>query len=236
MRTKRPFTTVFYIQSLALLLALALATGCRTNGYHKSEAAGKSLREAAAEVQAESRAIDATVEALNDLVNNPASDLKPQFRRYSKALDRLVATAAQTERTRAEMELKSAEYFDAWDRQTTGINYGIIREQSEARRAEVTNRFHSINTRYQDAQGVVRPLITYFNDIRTALSVDLTPAGLDAVKSIVSNADNNARKVQVALGRLTEDLAISGSSLSTIGVRVRETDSAPGTNAPVIQN
>lgn len=198
-----------------LLLAL-FWIGCRSNGYNKSDAAGRSFRDAAAEVDTESRSIEATLAALNDLVNQPAADLKPQFHRYSSALNRLVASAAQTERTRQQMELKSAEYFGAWDKEVAGINYGIIRELSEARKTEVTNRFHSINSRYLEAQSVVRPLITYLEDIRTALSVDLTSAGLNAVKSIVNNADLNSRKVQTALANLSEDLTASGAGLLSV--------------------
>jgi len=219
-----------------LLLALLLAAGCRTHGYDKGDVAGKSLRKAAAEVQAESRALDATVEALNDLVAHPAPDLKPQFRRYSEALARLETAAVKTERTRERMESKSAKYFTTWDKQMAEINYGIVREQSEARRSEVTNRIHSINSRYQDAQAVVRPLITYFNDIRTALSVDLTAAGLESVRSIVNNADGNSRKVQMALGRLTEDLTASGTGLSSEAVRVREGDAPTQATDPSIGN
>jgi hypothetical protein len=73
--------------------------------------------------------------------------------------------------------------------------------------------------RYLEAQGVVRPLLSYFTDIRKALSVDLTPAGLESVKGIVDNAERNARKVQTALANLTEQLATSGTELSTVRVR-----------------
>jgi uncharacterized coiled-coil protein SlyX len=203
------------IPASILLLALLCAAGCRTTGYKKSDAAGRSLQKAAMEVQAETREIDVTLAALNDLVSKPEADLKPQFQRFSSALKRLTESAEQTDRTRLRMEEKSAEYFEAWDQQAAGIHYGKVREQTEARRAEVTNRFHAVNSRYLEAQAVVWPLITYFNDIRTALSVDLTAAGLDSVKDIVSNADQNARKVQTALGRLTDELTTSSTALSS---------------------
>jgi len=198
-----------------LLLALMCATGCRSTGYKKSDLAAQSFQKAAMEVQAEAREVEVTLTALNDLVNKPEADLKPQFQRFETALKRLTESAEQTDRTRRRMEKKSAEYFAAWDREVAGINYGKVREQSEARKGEVTNRFHSVNTRYEEAQAVVWPLITYFNDIRTALSVDLTAAGLESVKDIVSNADQNARKVQTALGRLTDELTTSGTALSS---------------------
>jgi len=198
---------------------LCCGTGCQSGAYKKSDAAARSLDKAAREVQAEAHGIDVTLEALDDLVNNPAPDLKPQLARFSAALDRLVALAQRTDATRLRMEQKSAEYFTAWDQQVPAINFGIIREHSEARRAEVTNKFYSVNSRYLDAQAVVWPLINYFRDIRTALSVDLTSAGLESVKSIVSNAEQNARKVQLALEQLTNELNASGAQLSSVTPR-----------------
>lgn len=212
-------TNVSSIRSfLPALMALALmcAAGCRTTGYKKSDVAARSFQKAAMEVQAEKREMDVTLEALNDLVNKPDADLKPQFQRFDAALKRLTGAAQQTDRTRDRMEAKTAEYLTVWDKEVADIHYGKVREQIDARRSEVTNRFHSVNTRYVEAQGVVWPLITYFNDIRTALSVDLTAAGLESVKGIVSNADENARKVQTALTRLSDELTVSGTALSSL--------------------
>ena len=212
---KWPRTLLHMIHAFVLLPALVVFNGCQSNGYRKGDAAARSVQMAAAEVQAESRAIDVTMETLNDLVNNPGADLKPQFLRFQGALDRLEDAAARTERSRIRAEARSQAYFESWNREMEEIKFGAVREQSENRHATVTNRFHAVNTRYHEAQAVVGPLISYLNDIRAALSVDLTAAGLDSVKSIVSNADQNARKVQVALGRLSEELSASSEALSS---------------------
>jgi Protein of unknown function (DUF2959) len=208
------FTRAAY--SSGLLLTLVWLCGCASNGYRQSDAVSRSLHDAATDIRSESQAIDATVAALNDLVSQPATDLKPQFRRFSEALNRLEDVAGQAEKTRRHMEEKGARYFAVWDQQLGGINYGIIHEQSESRFSAVTNRFYSINGRYAEAQGVVHPLIRYFNDIRTALSVDLTMAGLESVKSIASNAEQNSRKVQTELTGLADELAISGARMSSV--------------------
>ena len=203
-------------REILLITALLCASGCQHTGYRKGDAASQSLQRAALEIQGQSKAIDVAVGTLTDLVTHPAPDLKPQFRRFSVALDRLEDTVKRTERTRERMELKSVEYFQTWDKETAGIHYGIVRDQSETRRAQVTNQFESVNTRYLEVQGVVRPLLSYLNDIRTALSVDLTPAGLNSVQGIATNAENNARKVQVALTKLSDELKTSGAGWSSV--------------------
>ncbi len=198
------------------VIALCAMSGCRTTGYDKGDGAAKSLHKAAEQVQAETRQIDFTTAALNDLVNNPAPDLRPQYQRFSKSLDRLIETAEDVESTRVRMEQKTAEYFATWDEQAAAINYGKVREHSEARRAHVTNQFQTVNARYQDAHEVVWALINYYRDIRTALGVDLTRGGLESVKEIARNAHVNADKVEVALGRLSEELARSSADLSSV--------------------
>jgi hypothetical protein len=218
---RNSFTSMHGIFTLCLAATLWCATGCHSTGYRKGDGAAKSIQRASAEVQMETRRMDATIQALDDLVNRPGADLKPQYQRFSKSLDRLIDSAEDIERTRQRMELKSAEYFAAWDAEVSAIHYGKIREQSEARRAEVTNRFQTVNARYQEAQEVVWALINYFKDIRTAVSLDLTRDGLASVKEIVGNADQNADKVRASLARLSEELAKSGASLSS---EMRQTD------------
>ena len=65
----------------------------------------------------------------------------------------------------------------------------------------------------------MRPLIGYLDDVRKALSADLTMGGLAAVKPIVANAQENAGKVQTVLAKLTADLSTSGTQMSSIALQ-----------------
>ena len=67
-----------------------------------------------------------------------------------------------------------------------------------------------------EVQGVVQPLIGYLQDIRRALNADLTSGGLESVKSIATNANENAGKVQTALKQLASDLTLSSARVSSI--------------------
>ena|SRR5437867_5891757 len=208
------------IHWLPILPALALwCAGCSSVVYEKSDATARSLQNAAEEVQAQSHALETTMTALSDLVNKPATDLRPQFRWFSSSLDRLVAAADRTARTGKLMRTKSAAYFEAWGRELVAMNYEYIRKNSEMRKAEVSARFQEINRQYQEAGDVVRPLIGYLDDVRKALSADLTMGGLAAVKPIVANAQENAGKVQTVLAKLTADLSTSGTQMSSIALQ-----------------
>ena len=204
------------IQISACVMALLYFSGCASTNYHKAEAASDCLRTASLRIEAESRAIDMTLATLDDLVNKPAPDLKPQFKSFSASLDRLVASSRQAEKAADAADRKSAEYFQNWDKQTAEIKYEAVRDQSVSRKTQVSNEFNTVNQRYRENQAVITPLISYLQDIRTALGTDLTADGIQSVKSLAQNANQNARKVQSALSRLSDDLSASGARLSSI--------------------
>src|SRR5690349_11067295 len=95
------------LQLSALALTAAALAGCASSAYQKSDSAAFTMNTAAAEVRAESRALDVTQRALNSLVEEPAPDLKLQFRHFSDELDGLVSCAHRTENTGKKMALKS---------------------------------------------------------------------------------------------------------------------------------
>jgi len=176
---------------------------------------------------AESRAIDQTAAYLRDLVSETNGDLRAPFKRYSKSVDRLIAAAQRTDNTGRSMEQKSAAYLQAWNQQAQTIDYQHIRDLSEARRSEVTNRVEAINRRYHENQAAVQPLVSYFMDIRKALSTDLTVPGLESLKGITQNANDNVAKVQTALDSLTAELTNSSARLSSVAYQTAQQNPQP---------
>jgi hypothetical protein len=207
---------VFQI-SVCTLAALAMC-GCAST-YRQGDAASDSLGKAATEIRAESQAIDVTLASLDNLVNNPGPDLRPQYARYGHSLDRLVAASKRAEKSAEEAKQKSADFFDSWDKKTADIKYEAVRDQSVSRKTQVSDEFNTVNSRYRENQAVIEPLISYLQDIRTALSTDLTVGGIQSVKTLADNAAQNAQKVQTALARLSDELYDSGARMSSVGPR-----------------
>ena len=201
------------LQISTCVLTLAWMSGCATSNYKKGDAASYSLHRAAIEINGENRAIDVAMASLDDLINKPSGDLRPQFERFDVAFNRLVDASDRAEKAAAQANKKSEEYFRAWDKDSHTIVYEAVRDQSVARRAQVSDDFNTVNERYHQNQGVVEPLIAYLRDIRTALSTDLTPGGIESVKPLAANARQNAQKVQTALAQLSEDMAASGTRM-----------------------
>jgi hypothetical protein len=202
----------------ALFMAAVLAcasTGCHSTGYKKANVASQGLQYGAAEVQTEAEALQSTMQALDNLVNQPGSDLRPQFMHFSRSLDWLNACAKRTDATGKRIQKNNTAYLVKWDKEMQGMSYDYIRASSETRRKEVAGHLQALDKRFVEAQSAVQPLIDYLEDIRRALSTDLTVGGLDAAKPIVAKASDNASKLDTALASLGAELNTSGTQISS---------------------
>jgi hypothetical protein len=213
--------------SICTVVALVVC-GCASRAYRHGDIASESLSKAAKEIRDESRAIDVTLASLDNLVNNPGPDLRPQYARYSHSLDRLVAASKQAEKSAEVAKRKSADFFESWDQRTAEIKYEAVRDQSVSRKTQVSDEFNTVNDRYRENQAVIDPLISYLQDIRTALGTDLTMGGLQSVKTLADNAAQNAQKVQTALAKLSDELYDSGARMSSVGPREQPAEGGVG--------
>ncbi|HOX57745.1 MAG TPA: DUF2959 family protein [Candidatus Paceibacterota bacterium] len=200
-----------------LALAGALVAGCRTTVYQPGDQAAGTARAAAVHVQKQSQMLESTMAALNNLVSNPAADLKPQFQSFSSALDRLVEAANQGGTTGGHLVRDNATFFNAWDQQLTTITNTDVRSSSQARRTEVNNQFTTVHNQYAQAQGALWSHLDYLREIRKALVTDLTAGGLESVKPLVSTATSNAGNVQTALAQARSDLLALSTAMSSAG-------------------
>jgi hypothetical protein len=203
-------------QISACIVGVLYLSGCASPSYKQADSASTSLQKAATAINTENHAIDATINALDDLVNKPAADLRPQFERFNAALNWLEDSSKAAEKAANEANKKSQDYFQTWDKQVASIRFEAVRDQSVSRKTQVSDELNSVDQRYRQNQAVVGPLVSYLRDIRTLLSVDLTTGGVASVKALAENAQQNARKVQSALAQLSDDLAESGTRMSAL--------------------
>ena len=210
------------LAAAAIALAGFWLAGCSTHVYKRGDRAAAAAQEAATQVETESQALAGTMATLNDLVDKPGPDLRPQFESFNAALDSLGAALKRGEVTRNHLVRSNTTFLAAWDKQLTTITNAEVRSRSEARKTEVSNQFDAAHKRCLQAQDALRSLIGYLQDIRKALSTDLTPGGLKTAKGLVGNANTTASKVQADLGQASADLkALSVGMSSARGPTVK---------------
>ena len=103
----------------------------------------------------------------------------------------------------------------SWSKDLTTITNADVRSRSEARRTEVSKQIDAATARYKQAQDALRSLVDYLQDIRRALSTDLTQGGVEAVKPLVANANATTSKVQDALTQASTALTSLSTQMSS---------------------
>jgi hypothetical protein len=206
----------------ALALSGIWLAGCSTPVYQRGDRAADSAQVAAAQVQTELQALAGTLGTLTNLVEHPAADLRPEFLAFSSALDGLVAAAKRGDVTANHLARSNEVFFAAWDEQLTTISNVDIRSRSAARRNEASTEFRTTNACYARAREQLWSLIDYLEDVRRALSTDLTPKGIEAAKPLLTHAGSTADDVKADLGRANRNLAalsVQMSSSRALGAR-----------------
>src|SRR5262245_11464714 len=155
--------------------------------------------------------------ALHGLVNEPATDLEPQFKAFSKGVDQLDATAKKVRDAAAGMDEKGKAYFADWDAQIAGIQNEDIRAGSAERKEAVEANFKDIQAEYGKSRDSFKPLMTNLMDIRTALKADLTMNGLAAIKKSVKTVNGQAEDVKESLVKLEKSFREMGVKMSNAG-------------------
>ncbi len=198
-----------------LLLGLALGlTGCASSGYQQGHHVGASLQTEAGRIDAQLVKTDAAVSALNDLINNPQSDLRPQFKAFSAALGKRGTLAETIQLADKHLQAQGTNYFAAWDKELAAIQNEEIRRRGQDRRIAVQNQYDAVRNGCLKAQIEIGPLESDLWDIHRFLNADLTPGGLAAIKSVATRVNELAPSVRGTVSKLTAEMRTLGVAMS----------------------
>ena len=112
------------------------------------------------------------------------------------------------------MRERKTQFFDQWDRDLATIHNENIRARSVQRKTEVMARFNKVEASYGQVQTAFGPFMSDLRDIRTALTTDLTPAGVAAIQEPAKKANQDAQPVRQALTQLAAEFRELGVKLS----------------------
>ena len=198
----------------SFIVISALVSGCGTRGYNRADTAASSIQRASLRIDKGASQVEIALATLTDLVDNPAADLKPQFIRFNASVNDLESLSKDVAGKSATMQNKGSAYFQKWDEELARIQTEDIRSRSAARKTEVMQGFERVQANYQNTSVTLAPFLARLGDIRTALSTDLTPAGLDSIRGSVGSAKMEGASVQQSLRSLAADFKNLGVSLS----------------------
>ena len=152
---------------------------------------------------------------MNALVSNPQGDLVPRFKTFNTAVGELESTAKHVSGNVADMRGKGNEYLKAWDEQLATIKNEDINSRSAERKKEVQTKFTDIKKSYEETAMAFKPFMANLKDIQTALSTDLTPGGIAAIKPVADKANQEAVPLKASLDKLSGDFKALGLAMAS---------------------
>ena len=199
----------------ASIVALAICqSGCTSASYEKAVTTSNSVKTAAQSIHQGNGQIDAVLFALTGLVNSPGADLKPQFKQFDAAVDRLESLATEVGEKSAAMQANGAAYFQQWDVESAQIQNEDIHSRSLSRKNEVAARLEHVRAGYRQTKAEFIPFLSVIKDIRIALATDLTAEGVAAIRPLANKANVNVLPLRESLSSLETDFRALGVSLS----------------------
>jgi hypothetical protein len=113
------------------------------------------------------------------------------------------------------MRLEGLAYFQKWNEERAEIQDGPLRIRSFDRKIAVGTQFEDVRSSYAKSKTEFDPFMSDLKDIRTALGTDLTPGGLDSIRSLANKANSTGRPLRESLVLLSEQLKMFGADLSS---------------------
>jgi ABC-type transporter Mla subunit MlaD len=202
--------------NLALTVAVAILAGCASHNYDKGSATAAGLKESADRIQAADGQLDATLASLNNLVERPQADLRPQYKQFSDNVDNLASLAKHVDDSVTSMRANGKEFFAKWSEELAGIKNEDIRNRSAARQKEVSDALTDVKQSYARTETAFKPFMSDLRDIQKYLGTDLTPAGVASMKGVAAKANSTGAKLKKAVGKLTADFKSLGIAMSAV--------------------
>jgi hypothetical protein len=213
MKTKQ---LLIAVAALTVAAATTFITGCQSAGYDEGNKTAADIQAAADRIAAVPAQIDAVVASLNDIVNKPAADLRPQYQLFADNVAKVEASAKAVAAARKSMGEKQKEFFAKWDEQLAQIKNEDIRARSQSRKDEVNKHLLAIKTSYLEAATAFKPFMANVKDVQKYLSVDLTTGGVAAIKDTVTKVNESAVPLNTAIAKVAEEFKALGVSMSSV--------------------
>jgi chromosome segregation ATPase len=205
-RTAKQHIAALALTTLVAFFGVTATVGCSSTGTDRAAATQKGADALAADFDGLANQVETTVRALGGLEESQDGDLSKAFANYQKQVDALHTRAGRVRSNIESLRTQTKDHIAAWDAQTATIQDGDVRSATEARREKAEERFSEIRAELERASREYEEFDSKIVDIRTALDVDLNPAGVKALSSAFGSARKESKDVTKDLRKMASVL------------------------------
>jgi hypothetical protein len=104
------------------------------------------------------------------------------------------------------MKERGDAYFAQWQKELADVKNPEIQKLAMERKAKMSETFDNIKKVYEPLMTQFDPWLSDLKDLQKYLSNDLTMAGVDAAKGLITKATSNGVEVQKSMDALVAEL------------------------------
>jgi len=201
---------------LAGLIAAVITAGCATTGYKSAEKSTLSMEKTKQELVEAKYQTTATFTALDNLLNAKSGDLLPLQKEFAKEVRGFQKLAEDTRPKAVKMRDQSQAYFANWANEINLIGDPTLKAQSSSRRDAAMKSYAGIEKDMTAIRDAYWPIFHTLDDINKAITTDLTPAGINTVRSTAASARQNAVALQKMIDEAVKSINSAAGKLAPV--------------------
>ena len=183
----------------SLLLAAITMSGCATTGMQRSEKTGVTMKAVEQDIQKAVLQVDVTAASLQELVRPEQPDVKKAFKIYVADVDKMEHLGKVLFEHTDKMSAQGKNYFDEWQKQGDAYANPEIESLSEQRRNEMNTFYVKISESSVGVKGAAKAYLSNIKELRTYLSNDLTPKGVEAITPVARQAVRDGENLKASV-------------------------------------
>jgi hypothetical protein len=206
----------------ALVLAagqLLLSPSLNAAGYKKADKTGASIAEFRDEIVNIRKEVEATVLALDKILETADTDPRKAYKEFEKAVPRVENAAQKAKKRSEDMKAKGKAYFDQWEQELATLNDPAIRQLAQQRKLKLQGAFDALRSVMEPARDQFNVWLSGLKDLQKYLANDLTINGIDAAKDLITSTKNSGREIQQTLDVVISELNTISATLTPAKVK-----------------
>jgi hypothetical protein len=202
--------------AVSTVAAAILVAGCASTGYDQGNITAAKIQSTSDQIAALPGQLDKTLASLNNLVNQPQPDLRPQYKEFAANVAAVQSAVKDLAADRSKIAADQTAFFARWDQEIAQIQNPDIKARSQSRKDQVNQQLLAIKKSYAETDVAFKPFLADLSDVQKYLSVDLTAGGIAAIKEPVAKATQDVLPLKASLTDLAGDFKMLGASMSSV--------------------
>lgn len=182
--------------SAMILGASIFLSGCVTTGIQRSTNTRITMRAVEDDYQQAIIQVSNTNASLELLIKMDQGDEKKAFDKYSVNVKKMKEVGKRLFEHADKMRGQQKEYFEEWRKQGNVYANPQIQALSEQRREDLSGFFVKISEASVGVKGSFKAYMSDLGEMKTYLSTDLTPKGVEAITPVVQKAVEDGEKLK----------------------------------------